>query len=316
MSMNISWKVCADLPSELSRGQSTVVDGIVYVGGGVGGDAGGEAVKYLVYRYDPSMDVWTTLPTLPVRYFSLGNSDGSLVAIGGINKTSNKETNEVYTYDNNLCWWKKIVPPLSTPRYSSGILSFRSILVAVGGTRSASDTVEIFDTIKYEWYQTYHDPVPTKCYGTSTAVVGNIGYLFGGFRDLGKNMKRKQNSVFYTSLDDLLDHNSVKSPWKELPNTPNFHSAAAVLDGTVLAIGGEEKESGGADKKEVYAYSPYNNSWIYICDLPAPRALTTVAVLSSTEILVIGGWNNHRVKSVYKGTLTVRDSSWYDYFFK
>ena len=306
--MNISWKVCAELPSELSRGQATVVNGIVYVGGGVGGNASDETVKYLVYSYDPSNDVWTTLPTLPVRYSSLGNIDGSLVAIGGINKTNSRETNDVYTYDTDSCWWKRHIPPLLTTRYSPGVLSFQSALVAVGGTRSVSDTVEIFDTNSYEWHQTYHDPVPTKCYGMSTAVIGNTGYLLGGFRDLSKNIKRKQ--AFYAPLDDLLDRNSVKSPWKELPSTPNYHSAAAVLDGNLLAIGGEEKDTGGADRNEVYVYSPYNNSWIYICDLPAPRALTTVAVLSSTEILVIGGWNNHRVKSVFKGTLTVHDNSW------
>ena len=50
-------------------------------------------------------------------------------------------------------------------------------------------------------------------------------------------------------------------------------------------------------------YSPSTNSWIYISDLPAPRALTAAAVLSSTEVLVIGGWDDgDSVNTVYKGT--------------
>lgn len=310
--MNISWEVCADLPSELSRGQSTVINGIVYIGGGVGGDAVDESVKYLVYSYDPSTDEWTTLPTLPVKYFSLGQIDGSLVAIGGIDKSNNRETNDVYKYDVDSCGWKKSIP-IPTTRYSPGVLSFQSSLVAIGGSRTSRDAVVIFNTNTYDWQKMYHDPVPTKCYGLSTAIIGNTGYLIGGFLDLGHKIKRKQ--ALYASLDDLLDRDSVKSPWKELPNTPNYHSAAAVLDGNLLVIGGEERDTGGADKKEVYVYSSYNDSWVHICDLPAPRALTTVAVLSSTEILVIGGWNNHRLKSVLKGTLTIRDSSWYDVFF-
>ena len=69
---------------------------------------------------------------------------------------------------------------------------------------------------------------------------------------------------------------------------------------------------GGADKKEVYMYSPSTNSWIYISDLPAPRSRVTVANLSSTEILVIGGeatvaggyMNTH-----YKGTLHLKYGS-------
>ena len=64
---------------------------------------------------------------------------------------------------------------------------------------------------------------------------------------------------------------------------------------------------GGAEKKEVYMYSPSTSSWIYISDLPAPRSVTAVAVLSSAEILVIGGWvDGGIVKTVYEGTLHLK----------
>ena len=56
--------------------------------------------------------------------------------------------------------------------------------------------------------------------------------------------------------------------------------------------------------QEVYMYSPPINSWIYINDLPVLRSCTAVAVLSLTEILVIGGWGDGgKVDTVYKGTL-------------
>ena len=80
-----------------------------------------------------------------------------------------------------------------------------------------------------------------------------------------------------------------------------------MLAGKLLAIGGHETfDRKPADMKEVYMYSPSTNSWIYISDLPAPQSETAVAVLSSTEILVIGGWGGGvRVNTVYKGTLTL-----------
>jgi N-acetylneuraminic acid mutarotase len=78
-----------------------------------------------------------------------------------------------------------------------------------------------------------------------------------------------------------------------------------VLSGNLLAIGGRETSEGGATKKEVYMYSPSTNSWIYISDLPTPRSATAVAVLSSTEILVIGGYHGGKVNTVYKGTLAI-----------
>lgn len=50
--------------------------------------------------------------------------------------------------------------------------------------------------------------------------------------------------------------------------------------------------------------SPSSNSWIYISDLPVPLSGIAAASLSSTEILVIGGWSiDGKVNSVYKGTL-------------
>jgi N-acetylneuraminic acid mutarotase len=81
-----------------------------------------------------------------------------------------------------------------------------------------------------------------------------------------------------------------------------------VLVGKLLAIGGNERTGlGGAAMKEVYMYSPSTNSWIYISDLPAPRSITTAAVLSSTEILVIGGWDGgSRVNTVCKGILYLK----------
>ena len=80
-----------------------------------------------------------------------------------------------------------------------------------------------------------------------------------------------------------------------------------MLAGNLLAIGGWETSKENDEKREVYMYSPSTNSWIHISDLPAPRSDTAVAVLSSNEILVIGGWDSkNKVKSVYKGTLTVK----------
>ena len=76
------------------------------------------------------------------------------------------------------------------------------------------------------------------------------------------------------------------------------------LAGSLLVVGGAESSIGEADKKAVYMYSPSTNSWVYISDLPAPRSCTVVAVLSSTEILVIGGFvDGGLVNTVYKGTL-------------
>ena len=111
------------------------------------------------------------------------------------------------------------------------------------------------------------------------------------------------------------DISFAKSVWKTLPNTPTYEPAAAVLAGKLLAIGGTKTAKKGANRKEIYMFSQSTNSWTYIGDLPAPRFDAAVAVLSSTEILVIGGWGGdavqERMNTVYKGTLLLSSKCTY-----
>ena len=270
--------------------------------------------KYIVYCYDPSQDNWTTLPPLPVRWFGLGQVNGKLVSVGGRKKSDGRATNEVYTYDERSRKWKQTIPLMPKTKHSPAVLSLQSALVVAGGVTSITehtDTVEIFKADTSQWYKT--DRLPTPCYDISPVIIGNTCYALGGHRDLSRS-----NQTLYALVDDLL-RNAVPanqtthsgstdtlSAWKILANTPMYAPAAAALAGNLLAIGGDETSSGGADKKEVYMFSPSTNLWIYISDLPEPRSTTAVAVLSSTEILVIGGRSGSRVSTTYKGTLQLK----------
>ena len=291
----------------MNVGKTTIINGKVYCAGGV---TDGDDDQYIVYCYDPSQDNWTTLPPLPVRWFSLGQVNGKLVAVGGWKKSDVSTTNEVYTYDERSKKWKQTIPPMPTARHSPGVLSLQSALVVAGGF-PYTDAVKIFKADTSQWHTT--DPLPTACCLISLVAIGNTCYALGGFK-----LPSYLNQALYASVDDLL-HNAVpanqtthsgssdtQSAWKTLPDTPTYEPAAAVLAGHLLAVGGVETSKGGADMKEVYTYSPSTNSWIYISDLPAPRCRAAVAVLSPSEILVIGGQCGRRVNTVYKGTLHLK----------
>ena len=187
-----------------------------------------------------------------------------------------------------------------------GVLSLQSALVVAGGLLLSA--VEVFRPDTSQWCKT--DSLPVACCHIPLVAIGNTCYALG---ECGGSYL---NQALYASVDDLLGNavpanqtthsgsSDTQSAWKMLPNTPTYWPAAAVLAGKLLAIGGNETSEGGASKKEVYMYSPSTNSWIYISDLPAPRSLAAVAVLSSTRVLVIGGGNEReRVNTVYQGTL-------------
>ena len=317
---SITWKECAELPNGLRNAKTIVINGKVYCGGGEandGDDDGDDDAndEFVVYCYDPSQDKWTTLPPLPVRHFGLGQVNGKLVAVGGeMRGCYAGETNKVDTYDERSQKWKQTIPPMPTATSSMTILSLQSLLIMAGGSTPSSyytNAVEIFKPDLSQWYRT--DPLPKACTDIYQVADGNTCYALGGYSS------SHLNQALFASVDDLLSNavpanrrpihrssSDTKSAWKTLPNTPTYEPAAAVLAGNLLAIGGYEASFHGPAKKEVYMYSPSTNSWIYVSDLPKPRALTAVAALSSNEILVIGGVSDgKRVNSTYKGTFTL-----------
>ena len=270
----------------------------------------------IIYCYDPSQDNWTTLPPLPVRWFGLGQVNGKLVAVGGRKKTFGGATNDVFTYDEQSRKWTDTIHPMPTSKFAPGVLSLPSGLLVAGGTNpfgSYVEAVEIFKADTSQWYRT--DPLPTACREASLVIIGNTCYALGGFK-----YPSHLNQALYASVDDLLSNavpadqttdnsgSNIQSAWKILANTPNYGPAAAVLAGNLLAIGGKGSSEGELDKKEVYMFSPSTNAWIYFGDLPEPRSSTAVAVLSSTEFLVIGGRcegqeiASTNVNTTYKGT--------------
>ena len=282
-----------------------MINSKVYFGGG--DTYNNDQDKYIVYCYDPSQDNWTPLPPLPVRWFGLGQVNGKLVAVGGVK--GGLYANQVHTYDERSRKWKQTIPPMPTARWSPGVLSLQSALVVASGFGDSHiDTVEIFKSDTSQWFRT--DPLPTSSCDTILVAVGNRCYALGGYKS------GHLNQVLCASIDDLLVNAvpardqinigiNVQSAWKTLSNTPTYQPSAAVLAGNLFTIGGRGTPDGGAFKKDIYIYSPSTNSWVYINDLPGVLSHpAAVAILSSMEILVIGGeGDGHRASIVYKGTL-------------
>ena len=314
----MTWKSCADLPTKSAEAKTTVINGKIYCGGGVT-EALSDAC--IVYCYDASQDMWSDLPPLPVRFFGVGRLNGTLVAVGGtkmdIKGMKKSISNEVYTYNEQIQQWEQTTPPMPTARQSPGVLSLESALIVANGYTSDNtfaNTVEIFQRSTSQWYRT--DPLPFHCCDVSMVANGSQCYVLGGFQD-----QLCLNQAVYASSDDLLrnavpanqttynddSNHDTPTAWKLLPDTPNYRPVAAMMAGYLLALGGSETSQGGTDRKEIYAYSPSTNCWIYISNLPTPLREISINSLSPVEILVIGGQrNDRRMSTVYKGILNLK----------
>ena len=321
-------------------GQAVVIDRKVYYGGG---EANNKDVCYLVQCYDPSQDEWTTLPPLPVRYFGLGQIYGQLVAVGGERKLQREEferSKHVYTYDGNGRAWRETLPPMSSALLHPAVISHKSMLVVAGGDHFGvvKRSVEIFRQNQEEavgkWCRT-RKSLQEACFGLSTVSSDSESklYALGGKNDHGnlnqaiyistenlhccsateldnRTSELADLSLLFSSTDVLRRKQALDdSPWKELPNTVTYSPAASMLGSSLIAIGGWDTadQEGSNVKTNIMMYSSGTNSWIYIGDLPAPRAKITAAVLSLAEVLVIGGWDGQGMsKAVYKLSLLLK----------
>ena len=321
--MNISYSQCTDSPKAMSVGQSVVINGKVYYGGGFCDE---DSDEYNIHCYNPLQDKWMTLPPNNVRYFGLGQINGELVTVGGWRfiEGTNRFTHSqgIHKFEEHSQAWKKSIPPMPTARYNPTVLSHLSCLVVAGGRKypgnSALDTVEIYNINMSQWSQT--DKLPIACYLLSGVVSKDMVYLVGG-----GDIKQRHNKTLTASINKLLSNavpvtqpneeqranasQECDSAWNEVANTPAYRTSAVTVSGMVLAMGGVRSYdlSEYQPAKGIYAYSTSMNSWIQIGDLPAPVAGMAIAALSPTEFLVIGGMNeyNARLKTVYKGSLNI-----------
>ena len=295
----------------MSRAQTVVIRGRVYCGGGDAADDD----YYRVFCYSSSEDTWNTLPACDVCGFGLSQVRGKLVTVGGIKKSDRKVTNEVYEFDEVAHSWKQSVPPMPTARQSPAVLSHHSTLTVAGGTTGYTRTavVEVFREETSQWHTT--EPLPFRWWNPSSLLINNRWYLLGGAAE-GEDYS---NRAVCTHVDLLLqkalpcdqastDRDSTNnSAWEVLPNTPHYAPATATFGASLLVVGGTTTSKRPSNPQTaVHVYSPCTSAWIHISDLPAPRVWTATAMLSPTELLVIGGWNNRRRQnSVYKGLLRI-----------
>ena len=318
----------------MSHGQSVIINGKVFFGGG---EAENEQDCFIIQSYDPLQDQWSSLPPLPVRFFGLGQINGHLVAVGGECKSNKSLRSKELRMLESKVWNSNAIPPMVEARVYPTVISYCSMLLIAGGEYydRITKVVEIFEMKEKQWIKAGLNYLPAPCCGLSVvfADTERKHYVLGGWNDDGN-----LNHVMYISDDDLsFDHDDVvpvlekvpaaadkvdlelslrspthlkeqqriHTPWKQLLHTTTCAPAAASLAGSLIALGGSETpERRSNPQSKILKYSSKLNSWIYIGDLPSPLAETTAVILSSTEVLVIGGWDGQRISNtVYRLTL-------------
>ena len=207
-------------------------------------------------------------------------------------------------WDSKKKQWTFDLKPMKIKRVRPAVVIHKGFLIVAGGLGEdllhPLDSVEFADLVKFEWtiVKKLQLPKPLSCISMIAGV--DTLYVVGGLD--GK--KVPSPSMWSVSTKDLLQalesankKSKLKSPpshgealWVQKSSTLSTN-ASFVSGGVVpLCVGGTDSQK--SSSPSISAYSSSADRWVPVGLLQAPRCHSCVVTLSSTSLLVTGGYRH------------------------
>ena len=288
----IKWTKCADLPVPMWSAHVSMIDNVIFVGGGM---CANPADNCYIFMYHLQENKWTRLPTpSPHWYGVLVNINNKLTVIGGLS-ANNIQSNKVLSLQDDQ--WTSLYGDMNSARLSPAVLSHHNYTIVAGGQSDYNvvvDSIEVFDGQQWTISEKFL-PVP-MC--DVIATTSNNSLIIAGYE--GANGKR-YNRVYITAIDDIIDHSTTGSStddnkWTTLAPTPYWNTTIVPHTTPAVIVGGDYQ---GNTTDDIMAYDDSTNSWRTVSSLPIKCCWTTVLSLPHT-IIMAGGCTNNRTKEITK----------------
>ena len=269
---NLDWQPIAEMPFRRQYAASTVVDGKIYVFGGIVTTSSTTTTKI----YDPASNRWTTAAGLPhpLHHFTAVTYKGEAVVIGGFvpgDELTSEQTRDVYALREGT--WQKL-PSLKHPRAAAAAAVVGDKIVVVGGQAGGElvPQTEIFDGER--WTDAADIPTPREHLGA--ASDGRYLYAVGG-----RELSNADNFAAFERYDP------ESNRWTELEDMPETVGAvaAAFAGGRIVAVGGEGTTEAF---DEVQGYDIKGRGWSQLPPLSSPRHGVSLAVVKDV-LYAFGG---------------------------
>ncbi|MDW3193945.1 MAG: kelch repeat-containing protein [Cytophagales bacterium] len=244
-----TWTQKQGIPAEVGFGASVgfAFGGYGYVG--AGGDNGRILDDF--WKYDPSSDSWTDLPTIPngARRFSSGFVIGNQVyVVLGVKDNETEITREFYAFGLLTNTWNRFNDfPGTLPDFRD---TYPAFMIGNEGYLLLGEEIWHYDPGKDEWILV--DTYPGA--GTSshvTEVIDKLAYIGLGFND----------------AFDWWSYDPETKEWKELaifPGDLTWGLQSFQLRGKIYVVG-----------KTCWEYDPITNQWIQRNSHPDGRRFAT-----------------------------------------
>ena len=255
--------------------QSVSLNDKVYISGPHRAYHSGKKSSARLSVYTSATDKWDTIDT-PVYGFALTTYHSQLVLVGGRNCDDRSRSSKLWTLSNDG-QWQETLPPMETACTNASAVSHGDhLLVVSGGDRSE---VSVYNG--HYWAKA--QSMPEQRYNAKSTVYNDNLYVMMWYGD-----------VYSASLDSLIascqpsETSQPSSIWKKLPGVPDSQCYSTTFGGRLVTVG----------TSSIYAYDPFNQSWIKAGDTSILLIHVLSAIdLSTNELLVFGR------RAVFKGSL-------------
>lgn len=266
------WTEGAPMPTPRSELGAAVLDGVIYVAGGL--ILGG--ISDAFEAYDVTTDKWATVVPLPVALHHLGIAalDGKIYITGGYADMQFTPDARMWTYDPATDSWTQL-NELPQPIGAHQMVNVDGTLYIVGGVPQGT-TLWAYDSQTDTWDTTL-SPMPTAREHLGAAALDGRLVVVGGRWSQG-------NLATVEAYDPITDE------WEALPDmpTPRGGFSVAAVDSKVYAGGGEFFIGGSCTYNRAEVFDAETQTWARLPDMPTPRHGLTMAGVDG-QWIVVGG---------------------------
>ena len=252
-----------------------------------------------VHAHNAATGKWNKLPNCLHKATTVVVVNGVLTAVGGYDSSDN-DTKKLLSLVGEGKWVEQL-PCMPTKRYNTAAVCSGKTLVVIGGQSGNNvnlKTVELLDIDSLQWFIASELPHPLS--QASATVCGDNLYLVGGIDDgyatksvltcsLSALVQSAKPATLGGRLKKAFSQTEQVHVWREVASLPVTLSICALVNGQLIAVGGEDPDNEKATNS-VYAYDPTTDRWDLISTMPTARERCLVAVLHGNQLMVVGGY--------------------------
>jgi N-acetylneuraminic acid mutarotase len=259
-----AWASTPPMPIFRSEHNATVLNGKIYVGGGLAGPNQFFTATTDVFQvYDPLAAIWTNLTPLPERlhHFGIATLNGRIYVTGGYTGDDfNIDNKAVYVYTpqaRQQASWKQVAN-MPSERAAHASVAAGGLLYVVGGVGPDAAATWTYNPATNAWSAS-RVSLPTLREHITAAVVNDRIYVISG-------RWGSQN------IGTVEEYNPATNTWTSKAPIPTARSGitSAVLDGKIHVTDGEDLSSANTYYQHE-VYDPATDTWATLPRMPTAR---------------------------------------------